>query len=133
MSDVLVKDRILVVEDDVQLCRMLSRILENGGYAVRTVSCGSAALQDVEREPPDLVILDVKLPDIDGYKVCQHLREAYRGAGPKILMLTAMNQPVDQLRGFAHGADAYLVKPCEPMELLRTVGVLLDAPGSGNR
>ena len=119
------KKSILVVEDDPSLALVLRRRLEASGFQVATVSSGAEALSDAAEHRPDLVILDLRLPDIHGYQVCRELRKLYHAWTMPILMLTGMDRPIDQLRGFAFGADAYLTKPCEPQELLKTIELLL--------
>lgn len=118
--------RILVVEDDEQLALMLKRVLEAIGHQVKTVGSGHLAIREAAATRPDLVILDLNLPDTNGLHVCRLLRDLYSASAVPVLMFTAMGQPVDQLRGYAHGADAYLTKPCEMGELVSTVSVLLD-------
>lgn len=117
--------RILVVEDDPDQTRILRMELEVLGYRVSAEHYGKAALNDAAEHRPDLVILDLRLPDIGGYEVCKELRKLYHRWDVPILMLTGMDRPMDQLRGFAHGADAYLTKPYELPELLKTVSLLL--------
>ena len=117
--------RILVVEDDTDAAFMLKTRLESAGYHVRTAVSGGAALSCATKEPLDLVILDLKLPDISGYEVCRRLRKRPSPWQVPVLMLTGMTEPIDQLRGFAFGADAYLTKPFDSGELLETVGRLL--------
>ncbi|MBI3312089.1 MAG: response regulator [Candidatus Omnitrophica bacterium] len=119
------KARILVVEDEQPTARLLRWQLEECGYAVQVAECGSRALSYADAYRPDLVILDVQLPDIHGYQVCEELRRRYHPWVVPILMLAGTAQPIDQLRGFAHGADAYMTKPFEFPELLRTVSLLL--------
>ncbi len=117
---------ILIVEDDRQIVGMLTRILEGAGFSVNASYLGSEALDSVLKNRPSLVILDLKLPDIDGYQVCRMLKQLYPPSQVPVLILTGMTQPVDQLRGFAHGADAYLTKPCTPAELLKAVNTLFE-------
>lgn len=126
--------RILVIEDDAAMARLLRVLLECAGYQVRAENSGAAALTEAAETPADLVILDLGLPDMNGYEVCRQLRQRFQPWSLPILMFTGMDKPVDQLRGFAFGADAYLTKPCEPEELLKTVALLLghaDAEFSG--
>lgn len=129
------KQKILIVEDDQQISRMLTTVLEKTGFQVKSVECGTLAIRDATAARPDLVILDLNLPDMSGLQVCRELRSLYHPSVVPIIMFTGMNQPIDQLRGFAHGADAYLTKPCEMTELVGTVGSLLDqsyhAPSGG--
>ena len=119
------RERILVIEDDAVMARLLRVLLEGTGYEVRTERSGAAALTEAADTPPYLVILDLGLPDMNGYEVCRQLRQRFNPWSLPILMFTGMDKPVDQLRGFAFGADAYLTKPCDPEELLKTVALLL--------
>ena len=124
MSDEM-KKQILVVEDDQPLAHLLKLQLESRGYGVHTETHGSNALSYAAEHPIDLAILDLKLPDLNGYEVCKQLRRIYRTWELPIVMFTALSEAADQLRGFAHGADAYLTKPCEPEDLLKTVDLLI--------
>lgn len=117
--------RILVVEDDPSAARMVQLTLESSGYQAETVSSGGSALTYAAEHRPDLVVLDLRLPDMTGYEVARELRRIYHPWDVPILMLTAMDRPIDELRGFAHGADAYLTKPYESSDLLRIVALLL--------
>jgi DNA-binding response OmpR family regulator len=119
------RKQILLIEDDTSLVRVLRTLLESFGYDVEAVTCGTAGLACIADTPPDLVILDLRLPDMNGYEVCRRLRQVTNPWILPVLMLTGRDKPVDQLRGYAHGADAYLTKPCEPPELLKTIALLL--------
>lgn len=119
------RERILVIEDDAAMVRVLRARLEGAGYEVRAERSGAAALTEVADTPPNLVILDLGLPDMNGYEVCRQLRQRFDPWSLPILIVTGMDKPVDQLRGFAFGADAYLTKPCDSSELLKTVALLL--------
>ena len=119
------REQILVVEDDPTLAKMIQLRLELVGLKVQTLGKGAEALKVAAEHRPDLVILDLRLPDINGYHVCRELRKLYHSWDVPIVMLTGMTQPIDQVRGFAHGADAYLTKPYEPSELLQVVTTLL--------
>ena len=115
---------ILLVEDDDALAAVLAVKLKSVGYEVHAERCGTTALIYAAERRPDLVVLDLRLPDMDGYEVCRRLRGLYNRWDVPIVMLTGRDRPIDELRGFAHGADAYLSKPCEPLELLNTIIVL---------
>ena len=130
--DATAQKRILIVEDEEKIAKLLAAELARAGYAVHTEWYGQAALDYAAEHELDLVLLDLRLPDMSGYTVCKELRKRFHAWALPILMVTAMGQPIDQLRGFAHGADAYLTKPYEPTELLRTISILLDemAPSS---
>ena len=119
------KKRILIVEDDEPLAHLLKMKLESEGFEIWCETHGTAALSYAAEHPLDLVILDLKLPDVNGYEVAKELRRLYHPWVLPLLMLTGMDKPVDQLRGFAHGADAYLTKPYEPEELMKTIALLL--------
>lgn len=122
------RERILVVEDEKDVAGMLKIRLESAGFSVQTVDCGEAALRQVQENQPELVILDLRLPDIQGYQVCKEIRTRLGPWSPEVLMLTAMAEPIDKARGFAFGADAYMTKPFDSAELLRTVRLLLGSP-----
>jgi DNA-binding response OmpR family regulator len=119
------RERILVIEDDPAVTRMVRALLETTGYHVESEMSGMSGLTKAADNPPELVILDVGLPDMNGYEVCRQFRQRFQPWSMPILMFTGKDKPVDQLRGFAFGADAYLTKPCEPDELLKTVALLL--------
>ncbi|MBI3087308.1 MAG: response regulator [Candidatus Omnitrophica bacterium] len=117
--------RILIIEDDENLASSLRRLLMLEGFDVELQASGAMGLVQAAERPPDLVILDLKLPDVHGYQVCRELRKLHGSWTVPILMLTGMDQPIDQLRGYAHGADAYLTKPCQSQELLKTIKLLI--------
>ena len=115
---------ILVVEDEEKIIRLLTDQLELAGYHVHTEMKGQAALDYAAEQPPGLVVLDLRLPDISGYEVCRQLRGMYPSSMVPILIVTALDQPAAQLQGYTHGADAYLTKPFELRDLLDTVANL---------
>lgn len=125
MADV-ARYQILIVEDDPRMAEMLAKRLALSGYEVRTEGAGEPALRFAAEHRPDLVILDLRLPDMSGYEVCAKLRRLYHRWDVPILMLTGMDRPIDELRGFAHGADAYLTKPFSMTELVHTIALLLE-------
>jgi len=122
--------RVLVVEDEADIASPLVRTLEREGYAVTQAKTGRAAITTAVRDRPDVVILDLGLPDMDGLDVCRALREAsYDGA---VLMLTARSQELDRVVGLDAGADDYLAKPFGLAELLaRLRAVLRRTPVQG--
>jgi DNA-binding response OmpR family regulator len=115
-------EKILLVEDDVPLASLLSEYLASRGYAVEVLHQGSEVKKTVLARRPDLVILDLMLPDISGLDICRSLREGWRGP---ILMLTAMKDDIDVVTGLEMGADDYLGKPVSPRVLLARVRALL--------
>ncbi len=115
-------ERILVVEDEARIASLISRGLRLEGYQVDVAPNGETALEKAFSEPPDLVILDVMLPDLDGLEVCRQLRAA--GAEEPVLMLTAKDAIPDRVAGLDAGADDYLVKPFAFDELLARIRAL---------
>ena len=116
------KSAILVVDDDARIVNMLRRALSYEGYAVRSATNGLNGLESAREDPPNLVVLDLMLPDLDGYEVCRRLRAE---SDVPVLMLTARDEVDDRVRGLDEGADDYLVKPFALQELLARVRVLL--------
>jgi two-component system, OmpR family, response regulator MprA len=114
---------VLVVDDDPPIRRMLERTLAADGYAVRTAADGGAALAAIERSVPDLVVLDVAMPGVDGLAVARRLRS--KGLAVPILMLTARDRVPDRVAGLDAGSDDYLVKPFAVQELSARVRALL--------
>lgn len=115
-------DRVLVVDDDPLMLRLVKANLDREGYDVLAASDGQAALEIAVSTVPDLVILDLMLPDIDGFEVCQRIRQF---SLMPIVMLTARGEQVDKLCGFEAGADDYLTKPFAPAELLARVRAVM--------
>jgi DNA-binding response OmpR family regulator len=113
---------ILLVEDDHSIARALERALHKQGYSVNTVDTGAAALHTIETEPPDLVILDLGLPDMDGLVVLKQVRS--RDVDLPILLLTARAGLDDRIEGLDSGADDYLPKSFEMTELLARLRVM---------
>ena len=117
------KAHILVVDDEPRITDLLRRILAYEGYSVAIAASGSEALDRSLERPPDLVVLDIMLPGLDGLEVAQRLRTA--GDNVPILMLTARDTVADRVKGLETGADDYLVKPFAPEELVARVKALL--------
>jgi two-component system KDP operon response regulator KdpE len=113
---------ILVVDDEPNLLRLVRANLERIGYQVQTARSGPEALEKIRTETPDLVILDVMMPGMDGYTVCERIRAT---SSVPIIMLTAKSELSDKVRGFELGADDYLTKPFGPEELLARVKAVL--------
>lgn len=113
--------RILVVEDDRDLCELLEYNLSRSGYHVQTAGRVSDARRALGQERPDLVVLDVMLPDGDGFDFCRELRADPAMRGVPILFLTARSQEIDKVLGLEIGGDDYITKPFSPRELLARV------------
>jgi DNA-binding response OmpR family regulator len=120
---------ILVVEDEPSIREVVALYLERAGFQVHCVSDGSAALEILEKNTPDLVVLDLMLPGTDGYKITHFLRA--QGNTP-IIMLTARRSETDRIAGLEMGADDYVVKPFSPQELVSRVRAVLRRAGSGS-
>src|SRR5215468_2231088 len=116
-------NRILVVEDEASLRLVLVDLLKGRGYAIDTVDAGKNVKGRIVTTNFDLVILDIMLPDTDGFAVCRGLRD--EGISIPVLMLTARDQTSDKIRGLRLGADDYLTKPFDPEELLARIEALL--------
>jgi len=117
-----IKPSIILVEDDLRLSELVSRYLENNGFSVTIVNGGDQVVQQVQRETPDLVILDLGLPGQDGLSICKQLRPAYPNP---ILILTARDNDIDHVLGLELGADDYVIKPVEPRVLMARINALL--------
>jgi len=123
--------RILVIEDDPASLRLMQYILEHKGYEVLTAVNGLDGLKKARSEEPDLVILDVMLPGMDGFDICYHLRAEPQTAKLPILMLSAKAREVDRDTGLKVGADYYITKPVDPAEIISSIETLL-AQGEHN-
>jgi phosphate regulon transcriptional regulator PhoB len=117
--------KVLIVEDEHDLVKLLKYNLEKEGFKVSYTTDGSLALAEIRREMPDLVILDLMLPGIDGLEVCRQLRRQDRFASLPVLMLTARSEEADRVVGLEIGADDYVTKPFSMRELIARVRVLL--------
>ena len=116
---------VLIVEDDPDIVRLLTHYLEQEHYRVRVVSSGTDALRAAREGSPDVVILDVMLPAMDGYEVCKRLRAAPDTERVPILMLTAKADEADKIVGLEIGADDYVAKPFSPKEVVARVKALV--------
>ena len=123
MIDAAAGERVLVADDDPPLRRMLQRSLTADGFAVTVAADGPEALLAAERSAPDVIVLDVAMPAIDGLSVCRRLRD--RGLATPILMLTARDAVADRVAGLEAGADDYLVKPFAIEELVARLHALI--------
>ena len=123
--------RILVIEDDPSSARLVGYALEREGYQVEIAVNGVEGLRKAQEEDPDLVILDVMLPGLDGFELCHRLRAEPRTDHVPILMLSAKAQEIDRSTGLRAGANEYLVKPADPAEILANVERLLAEKSDG--
>lgn len=114
--------KILVVDDEKNICELLRLYLEKEGYTVVTAYDGEQAVAVFEKENPDLIILDIMLPKMDGWQVCREIR---RNSDAPIIMLTAKGETFDKVLGLELGADDYMVKPFETKEIIARVKAVL--------
>ena len=122
---------ILLVDDSPAVLTSVERLLSDRGYRVLTASTGETALQLAEHAQPDLILLDIVLPELDGYQVCLRLRQNPATQGIPVVMLSNRDRPIDQLWAFEAGAVSYVSKSEQPDELLQRVQAALRAPEPG--
>jgi DNA-binding response OmpR family regulator len=119
------KSRLLIVEDDLDITRMLSAFFSGQDFDVEVATRGAEALEKTRRSLPNLIVLDILLPDIDGYEVCRSLRKSTRTSHIPVIFLTQKDERGDRLQGLELGADDYITKPFDIEELkLRVVGAI---------
>jgi len=118
-------EKILIIDDDLDTLRLVGLMLQKQGYQIVAANNGEQGLQKVNEEKPDLILLDVMMPDMDGYEVARRLRQNPKTSKIPILMFTAKSQLDDKVSGFESGADDYLTKPTHPTELHAHVKALL--------
>jgi DNA-binding response OmpR family regulator len=122
--------KLLLVDDDTELAVMLRDFLELQGLIVDVLHDGKSALARIDQDPPDLLVLDVMLPDINGFEVLRQLRERHQ---LPVIMLTARGAESERILGLMGGADDYLPKPCNPLELTARINAVLKRSMSGAR
>lgn len=121
--------KILVVEDDPNIVKLLRYTLEKENFSVRSSRSGEEALKIIKEELPDLILLDVMLPGVDGFEVCKTLKKNPNLASIPVVMLTAKGEEVDRVVGLELGADDYVTKPFSPRELALRVKAVLKRKG----
>ncbi len=117
--------KVLVIEDDPSALRFIEYTLGQEGYQVLTATDGTKGIRKAQSEEPDLIILDVMLPGLDGFEICCRLRKDPKTARLPILMLSAKAQEIDKITGLKVGADDYLAKPADPSEVVNRIKKLL--------
>ena len=120
--------KVLVVDDEPSILLSLEFLMKQEGFEVHTAADGDEALQSIEKELPDLILLDVMMPKRDGFEVCQIIRTNPSWKEIKIIMLTAKGREVDQEKGLALGADDYVTKPFATQDLVKKVRTVLGNP-----
>ena len=124
--------QLLMIEDDTRLAQMVGEYLTQSGFGFSHAADGATGIEMLQQRTPDLVILDLMLPDTDGLEICRRIRALPNGlAKVSVLMLTAKGDPMDRIIGLEIGADDYLPKPFEPRELLARIRAVLRRRGEG--
>lgn len=118
--------KVLIVDDEPNIVAALEFLLEKNGYQVRVAANGEEALAQLDSFAPDLVLLDVMVPKVSGYEVCQRMRAQPKWRDIKIVMLSARGREVEVEKGMSLGADLYVTKPFSSAELVATIGELLS-------
>jgi DNA-binding response OmpR family regulator len=131
MADKAFRHRILVVEDEDNIALALDYVLTREGYDHERIANGAEALPKIRDTAPDLILLDVMLPEVSGYEICQNVRMDPRLKDVKILMMTARGSAIERRKGLALGADGFIAKPFELKELRDEVRRLLGAGAAG--
>jgi len=119
------KGRILVVDDEIYIVHILDFSLGMEGYEVVTALDGEQALEKVKTEKPDLIVLDIMMPKLDGYEVCKNIKSSASTQHIPVILLSAKGRNVDQKLGFDVGADDYITKPFSPRKLVERINQLL--------
>jgi len=125
------RPRILVIEDESDIAALVAYQLTHAGYQVRTASTGQEAMRAIDADPPDLIVLDIMLPEISGTELLQTLRSRKETERTPVILLTALREEEDRVKGFELGADDYISKPFSPKELVMRVRAVLRRSGPG--
>src|SRR3989339_934214 len=120
--------KILIVDDDNQIITFIKFILEKNSYSVVTANSGLQGLEVIHKEKPDLVLLDVMMPGLDGYEVCRRIKTNPETEHTPVIMLTALGMGEDFEKAVENGANWYIVKPFKPQHLLQRIEFLLKIP-----
>lgn len=120
--------KILIVEDEESLLKLESILLSSKGYSVVGVMDGKSALEEVSTNRPDLIVLDIMLPEMDGFEVCRHIKENPSSKDIPVVMLTAKKSNSDVERGKLCGAEAYITKPFKSAKVIEVIEGLLNRP-----
>ena len=122
--------RLLIVEDEAHIATLLTTKFRNAGFEIALARDGHDGLEQATADEPDVILLDVMLPKLDGYEVCRAIKAHYGAGAPPIIMLSARSQAADRQRGLAAGCDEYITKPFRPADLLERVNALLHERGA---
>jgi DNA-binding response OmpR family regulator len=117
--------KILVVDDDPYILMSLEFLMKKNGYDVMVARNGTEALDLVEKQLPDLVLLDIMMPDVDGYEICKHIKKTTKLKHAKVVFMSAKSKEVDIQKGYDLGASLYITKPFSTREMVKKVNELL--------
>jgi len=120
--------KVLIVDDNTDLRVILRRFLEKNGFSVREAANGRRAMEQLKQERPDIVLLDIMMPEMGGIEALQAIRKDPKLADIPVIMVTAKQEDADVLAGYDHGADYYVTKPYTNEQLLHSIGVVLGKP-----
>ena len=124
------KRKVLVVDDNVDSITILRSILETNGFDVRVAQSGREALDRIDEERPDVVLLDVMMPEMSGLEVLERIKTTHATANLPVIMVTAKMQDEDVMVGYQYGADYYITKPCTAKQLIYGIGLVLGKADS---
>ena len=128
-----IKGSVMLIDDNPANLHFLSGVLTQNGYKVRPTPSGSLALKSVQSILPDLILLDIKMPDMDGYEVCRRLKANERTRDIPVLYISALMDPMDKIKGFEAGAVDYITKPFQVEEVLVRVKTHMELRKIQNR
>jgi DNA-binding response OmpR family regulator len=123
--------RILVVDDNLDSTMILRSMLESQGFSVRVANSGQEGLAALAQEVPDLVLLDVMMPEMSGFEVLERIKSRHTTAKVPVIMVTAKMQDEDVMTGYQYGADYYITKPCTAKQLVYGIGLVLGRVEAG--
>ncbi|MFP4497590.1 MAG: response regulator transcription factor [Vulcanimicrobiota bacterium] len=126
MAETDMKNKVLLVDDDDQILRSLRTYLELESYEVETASNGVEALQKIKQYDPEIVVLDIMMPEMDGFEVMEKIKENPETEKLPVIMLTAKGQDVDVLKGYRMGAASYMTKPFNLNELVENIEMVMN-------
>lgn len=113
--------KILVVDDDPYILMSLEFLMKKNGFAVMVARNGTEALELVEKQLPDLVLLDIMMPDVDGYEICRHIKASKKLKDAKVVFMSAKSKEVDIKKGYDLGASLYITKPFSTREMMKQI------------
>lgn len=122
------RKKILIVDDELSILVPLQFLMEKEGYETKLAQSGKEAFEKIDQIRPDLILLDIMLPDLDGYEIYQMIRQRAEWESIRIIFLTAKNRDADMSKGLAMGADAYITKPFSNIQLMKKIRELIG-PG----